>query len=360
MGRIRETLSLPAPREYARSVQEIPYERLQRLGFRTLLFDYDNTLAPWKSIVVNEKTLLLFTKLIEMGFQICVVTNAPPKRAQHIINRFKGKIPVFGSMRKPGIRNLTRVVNAINADASKTVIIGDLLFTDIIAGNRMKMYTIMVNPYQEGVISFLGKTAKIITRVTHSIFYYTVGWFFHLSEMISPNEFQETVFDIDFPHLKTTGFETIVFDLDNTLIRWKSRVFPDSTIALLRKVQEMGFCVYILSNTTSNHRVQFVQEQLGHSFFVWGRMKKPFPGKMKSILERNACDLQKTVVVGDQLFTDVFVGNILRAYTIKVQPLFPEKEFLGTRILRIFERLLSRYMKPKPRIPGSTNQKNTP
>ncbi len=360
MGRIRETLSLPAPREYARSVQEIHYERLQRLGFRTLLFDYDNTLAPWKSIVVDEKTLLLFTKLIDLGFQICVVTNAPPKRAQHIINRFKGKIPVFGSMRKPGIRNLTRVVNAISADASKTVIIGDLLFTDIIAGNRMKMYTIMVNPYQEGVISFLGKTVKVITRVTHSIFYYTVGWFFHLSEMISPNEFQETVFDIDFPHLKNTGFETIVFDLDNTLVRWKSKVFHDSTISLLHQVQQMGFRVFILSNTTNKHRVQFIQEQLGNSFSVWGHMKKPFPRKMKSVLEKNACDLQKTVVVGDQLFTDVFVGSILRAYTIKVQPLSLKKEFFGTRILRICERLLSRYIKTKPKIPEAPNRKNAP
>lgn len=44
----------------------------------------------------------------------------------------------------------------------------------------------------------------------------------------------------------------------------------------------------------------------------------------------------KTVVVGDQLFTDVLMGNLLGAFTIKVVPL-SNKEFFWTRIMRKLE-----------------------
>src|SRR6056297_1080309 len=106
MSRIRDILSLPSPREHFKSIYDIDFQRLKRLGMTTLLFDYDNTLAPWKSLDVGNRTLKLFQNLLRLCFKVFVVTNAPSERGNDIIRRFRWQIPVFCSMRKPGIKNL--------------------------------------------------------------------------------------------------------------------------------------------------------------------------------------------------------------------------------------------------------------
>ncbi|MFN3283017.1 MAG: HAD hydrolase-like protein, partial [Pseudothermotoga sp.] len=50
-------------------------------------------------------------------------------------------------------------------------------------------------------------------------------------------------------------------------------------------------------------------------------------------------DPNRVVMIGDQIFTDVLAGNWLGVYTIKVKPL-SNKEFIGTKILRVFERVI--------------------
>jgi HAD superfamily phosphatase (TIGR01668 family) len=52
---------------------------------------------------------------------------------------------------------------------------------------------------------------------------------------------------------------------------------------------------------------------------------------------------EETVVVGDQIFTDILGGNRAGAYTILVVPIDP-REFLGTRLVRVVERRVLNYL----------------
>jgi len=353
MGQIRDILSLPSPKEKHSSIHNIDFERLYKLGMRTLLFDYDNTLAPWKSIDVDEITLNLFSTLLKIGFKVCVVTNASAKRAKKITERFKGKIPVFGFMRKPGIKKLKKVMGFLSAQPETTVLTGDLFFTDIIAGNRANLYTILVNPYTrytDEVGSFISSSALFVTRFSYRMYFYIIGWFFRMTHLISPNETYKSVSDVDFEKLKYYGFKNIIFDLDNTLTEWKSTKIPEDINKKIDNILSMGFRVLVLSNTKHVIRFSEINKNYNNRLIMRGKMKKPFPRKIKKFLRELNIKPSETIFIGDQYFTDIFVGNLLFIYTIKVSPLNEKNEFIGTKFLRFLERIISKHIDPKPQI----------
>lgn len=48
-----------------------------------------------------------------------------------------------------------------------------------------------------------------------------------------------------------------------------------------------------------------------------------------------------TLLIGDQIFTDILGGNKSGLYTILVDPI-SNKEFIGTKITRLIERIFGR------------------
>ncbi len=337
MSRIRDILSLPTPRELAPSIFEIDFERFKRMGFSTLLFDYDNTLAPWKSRKVEPATLELFERLLSRGFKLAVVSNAPQKRIQDLRSIFGDKVPVFGSMRKPRIKKMGEVLQGIGSKAEKTVLIGDLFFTDMIVGNRMKMHTLMVNPYSFGVQTVLNRIARFCTFFAYRVYFFSMGWFFRLNHLIEPAEMEKSLHDIDFGNLWDRGFREVIFDLDNTLAPWKALSLPAESQQLLNQLQNHGWRVFVFSNTRKTARLQQMARQVPPAW-VQGNMHKPWPGKIRKAMRAHGMYSSRTVFVGDQLFTDIICANWLKTYPVKLEPLDLQREFWGTKVLRMVEK----------------------
>src|SRR6056297_102476 len=266
MSRIRDILSLPSPRDHYQSIFDIDFQRLERMGISTLLFDYDNTLAPWKSICVGKETIELFERLLNNRFKVCVVTNAPANRAGDLLDYFGGKVPIFGQMKKPGIKKLSKVLEFLHSKAEETALTGDLFFTDIIAGNRMKMYTILVNPYShytKEVSDFIGKAAYKMTRWSYLLYFYTVGWFFRLSHLIIPQLRVEKWQDVDFDLFWEQGYRNIIFDMDNTLARWKEKNIPTDAVEKMKELLSKGYKLVIMSNTSHIQRLETIRQKIG-------------------------------------------------------------------------------------------------
>lgn len=51
------------------------------------------------------------------------------------------------------IQKLKEVLQEMDSKESETVIIGDLFITDISVGNKLGLYTILINPYTYGLES---------------------------------------------------------------------------------------------------------------------------------------------------------------------------------------------------------------
>lgn len=161
--------------------------------------------------------------------------------------------------------------------------------------------------------------------------------------LFCPHAVVESLYDIDFDELKEQGIRGIIFDLDNTIIPWNSCDICPNIADWLRCLMTKGFKVSIVSNNW-HKRVKAIAEQFDLPFV--SRAYKPAKTGFHRALAQMGLQPHETVVIGDQLFTDVLGGNRLGLRTIWVKPL-TSQEFIGTRIHRRFERLAVRLLKSK-------------
>ena len=349
MSRIVEFFRKPIPREVVKNVHEISYAKLKLLGFDTIIFDYDNTLAPFRRDVSYDVVKLL-NRLLDEGFKVAVVTNASLKRTDSFRQRVS-RVQVFARARKPGLRMLKLAAKKLNSKPSETVFVGDLFFTDIIAGNRLGLYTILVEPYP-GVGFFLG-AISLLERISYSVLFYTFGWLFRMSELASPNEWRRNVFEVDYDHMISNGIKLFVFDMDNTLAKWRASELDKAVLELLNYISDRAY-VAVVSNGNSpslnwlarNSKVSILR----HSH-------KPLTGKLMRLMKKYNVSKSEVVVVGDQLFTDILMSNLAGVYSVKVEPISRE-EILFTKLLRILERIVKPLIKAKPSMASENKMKS--
>lgn len=144
----------------------------------------------------------------------------------------------------------------------------------------------------------------------------------------------KTIYDLDPAKLKELGIEAVLSDLDNTLASYKCKDAEERTIALVNKLRDNGIAFYIASNNTSK-RVQRFASTLGIK--ALSGLRKPFSSRLKKLLEKEGLDKDKTVLVGDQVMTDVIAGNGAGIRTILTEKLVPEDP-PWTRFNRLFEK----------------------
>jgi len=157
---------------------------------------------------------------------------------------------------------------------------------------------------------------------------------------LRPAEYHNSIFEIDLGKLRRMGKRAIMLDLDNTLVRWND---PTPTPALLNWLAEArthGLQPCIVSNN-SGARVREFASRVGVPFVSSAR--KPTVKGFAEAMQRLGVRPGETVVVGDQIFTDILGGNRAGAYTILVVPI-DRREFIGTRLVRIVERQVLRHL----------------
>jgi len=159
-----------------------------------------------------------------------------------------------------------------------------------------------------------------------------------LQSLLLPKLYVDSIYHIDLDDLKARGIDTIVTDLDNTLVPWAESEVNQSLLDWLAEVQKRGFKICLLSNA--------LEQRLAHFRTAMGvpglsKANKPSRRAFLQALEMLGSQPRETAMIGDQVFTDVLGGNRLGLYTILVVPLC-RQEFIGTRILRLLERLVIR------------------
>ncbi|SDW99365.1 hypothetical protein SAMN05444487_108143 [Marininema mesophilum] len=160
---------------------------------------------------------------------------------------------------------------------------------------------------------------------------------------IIPDEFVQSVYEIDFNELQRRGVKGAIVDLDNTLVE---STRPDATpklVSWLDQLQGLGFKVMIVSNNKRTRVSKFAQP-LRVPYIH--RAKKPLSPAFKRAMRKMEIQPEQTVVIGDQLFTDVLGGNTLGLHTILVVPV-SQSEGTFTKVNRLAERVVFRWMKQK-------------
>ncbi|CAH1226524.1 MULTISPECIES: YqeG family HAD IIIA-type phosphatase [Paenibacillus] len=155
-------------------------------------------------------------------------------------------------------------------------------------------------------------------------------------KMLMPKLRVDTVYDIDLEGLYAQGYRGIITDLDNTLVGAKA---PDATPELIEwfaRVKEVGFKLIIVSNNNLN-RVSVFATPLDIQYVHSAR--KPSNVPFRKAMNMMGLTPEQTMVVGDQMLTDVFGGNRLGLYTVLVLPISIDDEGFMTRFNRRVERI---------------------
>ncbi len=122
-------------------------EFLKSIGVRAMLADIDNTLAPYEQAEPDERLRGWLAALADAGISITFVSNNGRERVE-LFNRTLG-LPAYYKSGKPFGKNLRRAMTAMGSDKTSTVMLGDQLLTDALAGKHLGLRAIIVPPIRD-------------------------------------------------------------------------------------------------------------------------------------------------------------------------------------------------------------------
>ena len=136
--------------------------------------------------------------------------------------------------------------------------------------------------------------------------------------LLSPDIYYTDVHAIDLDDLEKRGIDTLLVDLDNTLVPRDTNVVTEQHHAWARELERRGFKVCLVSNNW-HERVKGFADELG--FALVPKAVKPLPFAFLKALRILDSSRSTSAIVGDQMFTDVLGGNLLGMTSIMVKPL---------------------------------------
>ena len=130
-----------------RAFDEITPAFLASLGVKAILADIDNTLAPYEQPEPDERIKGWIASLAETGIGIAFVSNNDWERVE-LFNRTLG-VPAYAKSGKPFKKNLVRAMNDLGGTLDTTVMLGDQLLTDALAGHNLGVKCLIVPPIRD-------------------------------------------------------------------------------------------------------------------------------------------------------------------------------------------------------------------
>lgn len=137
-------LTLLRPNLYVKSFHHIDFDYLKEQGIKAICSDLDNTLVAWETEQVNPELLSWLKRAQAAGFELYLISNAVPKRFAHFTQLLG--VRGIGKAGKPRKKAFLRALEELELPASQVALVGDQLFTDVLGGNRVGLFTILVVP----------------------------------------------------------------------------------------------------------------------------------------------------------------------------------------------------------------------
>lgn len=129
------------------SVYDITPEFFKENGITSIVSDIDNTLVTYDDEKPTKQLLKWLEGLNECGISVSFVSNNSHERVR-IFNEELGFFAV-GKSGKPFKKNVLRALEKMNAEKKNACIIGDQVFTDVLAGRNTGIRTVLVPPIKD-------------------------------------------------------------------------------------------------------------------------------------------------------------------------------------------------------------------
>ena len=138
------------------------------------------------------------------------------------------------------------------------------------------------------------------------------------------------------------GVRGVILDVDNTLEPYENATPGVRVLEWLKSLRENGIKAAIVSNN-NRERIEIFNKDLGLPFYA--KAGKPFKKNVLRAMADIGTSREDTILIGDQVFTDVWAAHNAGIPAILVPPIRDKRDIL-TRFKRLLEiPVLNKYKK---------------
>jgi len=138
-------LKLLTPTQVVKKVGDIRPADLKARGITAIITDLDNTLVPWRRYNLAEGVIDWLAELERENIKIVIASNTfHTDRLKQLAETMR--VPFVDRVRKPWVGGFLRSMQLLESTAEQTAVVGDQLFTDVLCGNKLNLFTILVRP----------------------------------------------------------------------------------------------------------------------------------------------------------------------------------------------------------------------
>ena len=132
------------PNAYFDRVEDITIQFLKENKIKVLILDVDNTLINYKK-ELSQEVINWVNDMKGQGIKLYILSNSNDKqKVEKLANTLGISYRYFA--KKPLKSGFLKIQKELGIEPDKIGVVGDQIFTDIIGGNRCKMFTILVEP----------------------------------------------------------------------------------------------------------------------------------------------------------------------------------------------------------------------
>ena len=132
------------PNIYLKKVEDITIQTLIKNKIKLLILDVDNTLIDYYKNL-SEEVINWAKEMKGQGIKLYILSNTNnEEKVKTVAKKLDIKYKYFAM--KPLKRGFKYVQKETNINSENIAVVGDQIFTDVLGGNRSKMFTILVEP----------------------------------------------------------------------------------------------------------------------------------------------------------------------------------------------------------------------
>ncbi|MBR3234754.1 MAG: YqeG family HAD IIIA-type phosphatase [Atopobiaceae bacterium] len=132
-------------KRYLKTIDMVDIEWLKQQGVRCVLMDRDNTCVPRDTKVAPPEVLDWIRRVHDAGIPTCIVSNNFHGRQVEASAAELDSSVVHHAM-KPAPIAVWSALKKMGVKADEAVLIGDQIYTDVVAGNLAGVPTVLVRP----------------------------------------------------------------------------------------------------------------------------------------------------------------------------------------------------------------------
>ena len=132
---------------FYKTIYDIPPDFFSEHGITAILSDIDNTLIPYEEEVPSEPIRAWLSALAARGIRVAVASNNHRPR----VEKFNETLGLFAvsNAAKPSRRAVKQVLRHFGVKPEQLCLIGDQIFTDVMAAKRAGCICILVEPIRD-------------------------------------------------------------------------------------------------------------------------------------------------------------------------------------------------------------------